>query len=172
VSRAATAAAASAANLSRAAASAAASAANLSRAAQSAAAQSRLASRNTSQAGTPAPTSSASVRAGSSAAAAANQTRQTSRAQSAAPASRAQPSPSAASTNSVVEVIFKSIDRQNHGRISVEDAEKILLRLNSRLNRKYGEDDVQAFFSALDVNQDQTIDLDEFRGAFRSLNVA
>jgi hypothetical protein len=131
-----------------------------------------LASRNASQAATPTPTSAASVRAassrGQSAAANGNNTRQASRAQSAAaPQSRA-----ASRTNSVVEVIFKSIDRQNHGRISVEDAEKILLRLNSRLNRKYGEDDVQAFFSALDVNNDQTIDLDEFRNAFRNLNVA
>ena len=158
---------ASAANLSRAAASAAASAANLSRAAASATASrqnSRAASNQ--QSATPAPTSAASALS-----------RQHSRSQSAAPASRAQPraaaSASAASNNgSVVEVIFKSIDRQNHGRISVEDAEKILLRLNSRLNRQYGEDDVQAFFSALDINHDNTIDLEEFRNAFKKLNVA
>jgi hypothetical protein len=48
------------------------------------------------------------------------------------------------SSGNLIELIFRSIDRHNSGRISVEDAEKILLRLNSRLGRRYGEDDVTA----------------------------
>lgn len=70
----------------------------------------------------------------------------------------------------LIEYIFRSIDRNNNGRISVEDAEKILLRLNSRLDRKYGEDDVRAFFTALDINNDGTLDLKEFKRAFLNLN--
>jgi hypothetical protein len=42
--------------------------------------------------------------------------------------------------------------------------------LNSRLGRKYGEDDVNAFFQALDDNHDNTIDLEEFKKAFLTLN--
>ncbi|RNA35181.1 hypothetical protein BpHYR1_023986 [Brachionus plicatilis] len=70
----------------------------------------------------------------------------------------------------LIEYIFRSIDRNNSGRITVEDAEKILLRLNSRLDRKYGEDDVRAFFNALDINNDGTLDLREFKRAFLNLN--
>lgn len=34
-----------------------------------------------------------------------------------------------------------------------------------------GEDDVNAFFAALDVNHDNTIDMDEFKNAFKTLNL-
>ncbi len=83
------------------------------------------------------------------------------------------PSVSAAANNAleeIVENIFRTIDRNNNGIINVEDAEKTLLRLNSRLGRRYGEDDVRAFFGALDVNNDGTLDLNEFKRAF--LNIA
>ena len=71
----------------------------------------------------------------------------------------------------LIEQIFKLVDRNNNGRINIEDAEKTLLRLNSRLHRQYGEDDVRAFFSALDVNHDGTLDLEEFKKAFLNLSV-
>jgi hypothetical protein len=71
----------------------------------------------------------------------------------------------------LVESIFRSIDRQNNGRITIEDAEKILLRLNSRLGRRYGEDDLKAFFNALDLNLDGYLDLDEFKRAFCGLKL-
>ena len=80
---------------------------------------------------------------------------------------------SAAASNAlgeIIENIFRTIDRNNNGIINVEDAEKTLLRLNSRLGRRYGEDDVRAFFNALDVNNDGTLDLNEFKRAF--LNIA
>ena len=72
--------------------------------------------------------------------------------------------------NDLITQIFATIDRNNNGRINVEDAEKTLLRLNSRLGRRYGEDDVRAFFSALDVNNDGSLDLEEFRKAFLNLS--
>jgi hypothetical protein len=72
----------------------------------------------------------------------------------------------------IIELIFRSIDRLNLGRISVEDAEKILLRLNSRLGRRYGEDDVSALFDSLDENHDNTISFEEFKKAFNNLNLS
>jgi Ca2+-binding EF-hand superfamily protein len=68
-----------------------------------------------------------------------------------------------------VEQIFHTINRNHSGGISIEDAEKALLRLNSRLGRRYGEDDVIAFFSALDKNQDGTLDFEEFKSAFENI---
>jgi Ca2+-binding EF-hand superfamily protein len=62
------------------------------------------------------------------------------------------------------------LDRDSNGKISVEKAEKVLLRLNSRLGRDYGEDEVKAFFIALDRNGDGFIDIEEFRVAFERLN--
>lgn len=70
----------------------------------------------------------------------------------------------------LITQIFTTIDRNQNGRITVEDAEKTLLRLNSRLGRRYGEDDVRSFFRVLDVNNDGSLDLNEFKRAF--LNVA
>jgi len=73
------------------------------------------------------------------------------------------------SISSLIEQIFHTINRNHSGGISIEDAEKALLRLNSRLGRRYGEDDVIAFFSALDKNQDGTLDFDEFKSAFENI---
>jgi Ca2+-binding EF-hand superfamily protein len=75
----------------------------------------------------------------------------------------------AASVANLVEQIFASIDQDNDGRISVDEAGKILLRLNSRLGRNYGEDDVIAFYNALDVNGDGTLTFDVFRQAFLAI---
>jgi len=80
--------------------------------------------------------------------------------------------PSFSSTDSIsgiIEKIFRSIDKTNKGTITVEDAEKILLRLNSRLGRRYGEDDVKALFATLDINNDGQLDLEEFKRAFLNL---
>lgn len=73
------------------------------------------------------------------------------------------------SNSSLIEQIFHTVNRNQSGGISIEDAEKALLRLNSRLGRRYGEDDVIAFFSALDKNQDGTLDFDEFKSAFENI---
>lgn len=74
--------------------------------------------------------------------------------------------PSALST---IEQIFSTIDIDSNGNISVEEAEKILLRLNSRLNRNYGENEVAQFFHSLDSNRDGNINLNEFKAAFQKL---
>ena len=72
------------------------------------------------------------------------------------------------SLSGLITEIFNSIDRDNNGRISVEEAEKVLLRLNSRLGRRYGEDDTRRLFDSLDINRDGFIDLVEFKRAFES----
>lgn len=70
---------------------------------------------------------------------------------------------------STIEQIFSTIDIDSNGNISVEEAEKILLRLNSRLNRNYGENEVSHFFHSLDSNRDGNINLNEFKAAFQRL---
>lgn len=73
------------------------------------------------------------------------------------------------SADEVIQHIFKSIDTNNTGRIRIEDAERTFLKMNTRLDRRYGEADVNAFFNALDINRDRTIDYGEFKRAFLNL---
>ena len=80
--------------------------------------------------------------------------------------SSASPRPPSSALDMLVEEIFASIDTNRNGRLSVEETEKVLLRLNSRLGRSYGEDQLRQFFSALDLNSDGTVDLSEFKRAF------
>ena len=70
------------------------------------------------------------------------------------------------STDVMIENIFKSIDINKTGKISLRDAERTFLKLNSCLNRNYGQDDLKLFFNAIDINHDQTIDFGEFKRAF------
>jgi len=79
---------------------------------------------------------------------------------------------SSASRGSLVafaDQIFSQLDLDGNNLISVSEAEKALLRLNSRLGRNYGEDDVRAFFARLDTNRDGKLDINEFRRAFYNL---
>lgn len=66
----------------------------------------------------------------------------------------------------VIADLFASIDRDRSGRMTYDEAERLLLRLNSKLNRSCGEHDVRAFFQTIDLNRDGSIDLKEFRAAF------
>ncbi len=49
-------------------------------------------------------------------------------------------------SESAASQIFSMIDIDNSGSISLEEAEKIVLKLNSRLKRAYGEVEVKDFF--------------------------
>lgn len=69
----------------------------------------------------------------------------------------------------IIDNVFTQIDTNNDGNIEVREAERIFLRLNSRLNRSYGEDEVKFFFQKLDTNMDGFIDLHEFRTAMLAL---
>jgi hypothetical protein len=59
------------------------------------------------------------------------------------------------------------IDADASGAITKAEAERIVLRLNSRLRRAYGENDVKAFFSSLTEND--SITQAEFVAAFQRM---
>jgi Ca2+-binding EF-hand superfamily protein len=108
--------------------------------------------------------------AASSTAASTSSGRQQSRASNTRSSRGSQQIPSrASSVANLVESIFKALDIDQDGKITVEEAGKILLRLNSRLGRSYGEDDVIAFYSALDVNNDGSLNFEVFRTAFLAI---
>lgn len=65
--------------------------------------------------------------------------------------------------------IFSMIDKDNNGYIESQEAGKILLRLNSRFRRSYGEDDLTELFAALDKNGDGKLNEEEFKTVFDSL---
>jgi Ca2+-binding EF-hand superfamily protein len=73
------------------------------------------------------------------------------------------------SSSDIVNKIFRELDNDNNGMISVDEAARVLLRLNSRLGRNYGEDESRQFFQRLDVNKDGQLSLDEFKVAFERL---
>ena len=71
----------------------------------------------------------------------------------------------ATAINAILVELFQSVDSNSNGRISRSEAETLLIRLNSRLGRRYGEEEANIFFNALDTNNDGLIDFNEFRGA-------
>jgi Ca2+-binding EF-hand superfamily protein len=67
----------------------------------------------------------------------------------------------------IISEIFSQVDKDNNGRLYVDEAEKLLLKLNSRLGRRYTDEDMQKFFQYLNVDKnDGTISLKEFKIAF------
>ena len=77
-------------------------------------------------------------------------------------------SASSSAVTAAASQIFEMIDRDNSGEISVEEAETIVLRLNSQLKRSYGEFEVKAFFSAISGGSSQ-ITKSQFLSAFEKL---
>ena len=65
--------------------------------------------------------------------------------------------------------IFAMIDKDKNGYIESEEAGKILLRLNSRFRRSYGEDELTQLFATLDKNGDGKLNEEEFKTAFEQL---
>jgi hypothetical protein len=68
--------------------------------------------------------------------------------------------------NVVIERLFSLIDINGDGAVSIEEAERIFLKLNSRLKRNYGSDDVKLFFLSLDPTGTGKINLEQFKKAF------
>jgi len=64
--------------------------------------------------------------------------------------------------------VFAMVDVDNSGSITVDEAESIVLKLNSRLNRSYGEDEVKAFFATVSGGSSQ-ISKAQFLSAFEKL---
>ena len=61
--------------------------------------------------------------------------------------------------------LFSSVDQNADSKISVNEAESVVLKLNSRLGRQFSKEDAQAFFNALDSNKDGSVDFNEFKSA-------
>lgn len=68
--------------------------------------------------------------------------------------------------NAMITSLFNQVDIDRNGRISMDEAGRMLLKFNSKLGRSYGENEVQTFFRSLDKNNDGYIDLEEFKAAF------
>lgn len=56
----------------------------------------------------------------------------------------------------------------HNGRLSVEEAQRILVKLNSRLGKSSDELELRKFFDAVAVNQDGSITVSEFKKAFEN----
>ena len=69
---------------------------------------------------------------------------------------------------SIISQIFSELDLGS-GKISLDEAEKVLLRMNSRLDRGYGDEEVKAFLSSLAISDDGLVDLNEFKQAFEKI---
>lgn len=68
--------------------------------------------------------------------------------------------------NAELDAIFASVDSSGDGYVSIDEARALFLRLNSRLGRNYGEDDIKNFFARLDINKDGRLSIQEFKAAF------
>ena len=58
-------------------------------------------------------------------------------------------SSSSSSVSAAAAQVFDMIDKDRSGSITLDEAESIVLKLNSQLKRSYGEKEVRAFFSAV-----------------------
>lgn len=70
--------------------------------------------------------------------------------------------------DSVIERLFTLIDINGDGAVSIEEAERIFLKLNTRLGRNYGLVDVKNFFLSLDPTGTGKINMEQFKKAFPS----
>lgn len=78
-------------------------------------------------------------------------------------------SESSPSAKELIARIFAQIDKDGDGTLSRQEAVSLLLRINSRLGRSYGQSEIDHFFAALDKNRDGLIDVREFHEAFIKL---
>lgn len=68
----------------------------------------------------------------------------------------------------IIDQIFEELDTEKKGYLSVKEAERILLKLNTRLGRSYGEDDLKDLLYNIDTEDDNgQISLEKFRIIFR-----
>jgi len=61
-------------------------------------------------------------------------------------------SSSSSSLSQAASQVFDLIDKDQSGAVTLDEAESIVLKLNSQLNRSYGETEVRAFFSAVSTD--------------------
>lgn len=65
--------------------------------------------------------------------------------------------------------MFGIIEKDNNkGKVSVDEAKKILRKLNSRLGRDYSETEMAKFFNRLGNKAENFIDMQAFKAAFKA----
>ena len=62
--------------------------------------------------------------------------------------------------------LFSTVDIDRNNTVSFEDAEKLLARLNGRLGRRMGDDEVKQFFHSIDLTSEGRVDIYEFKHQF------
>ena len=68
--------------------------------------------------------------------------------------------------NRMLHDIFNKADVDKNGRLSKDEAARLLLICNSKFGRNYGSNELERYFSALDTSRDESIDFDEFKAHF------
>ena len=70
---------------------------------------------------------------------------------------------------SIIDQIFGELDKNKKGHLTVKEAERILLKLNTRLGRSFGEDELKLLFQDTDIDTDlgAKISLEKFRVIFK-----
>lgn len=87
----------------------------------------------------------------------------------AAPVSaQASGSASASAFSLMASQIFSTIDKNNNGTVTLDEAGSILLKLNSQLNRSYGSSEAREFFAVVSDGA-STISREQFMAAFEKL---
>jgi hypothetical protein len=72
---------------------------------------------------------------------------------------------SSSGSSAIAAEIFNSINTNGDDVISLGEAQRAFLALNSRLGRNYSDSDVRSFFSRFDTNQDGSLSFEEFKRA-------
>lgn len=67
---------------------------------------------------------------------------------------------------SIISEIFSQIELEGISRLTLDDAEKLFNRLNSRLGRRFSNQEMLNFFNSLNSNRNGAVDLREFKVAF------
>ena len=63
----------------------------------------------------------------------------------------------------MLENMYSSIDKTSKGKIDVEDAIRIFVKLNELFGLKYQENGIKAFFKGLYIDNEYKLNLNEFK---------
>lgn len=67
--------------------------------------------------------------------------------------------------NAIISELFTITEKTSDGKISMQNAEVFMIKLNGRLGRKNVDDEIKAFLSKIDTKRNGYLDLDEFKKA-------
>lgn len=73
---------------------------------------------------------------------------------------------SSISASALIQQIINQLDTDGSGTLSIEEAQSIFVRINSRIGRSCGQFEINRFFQGIHRNREGRIDLNEFKQAF------